>query len=322
MRVKRNAKRSSVIVTGDGRGLVSHAGVDLLYRTAAVTGLENALRSRLGVFVKPRSLHHPGKIILDLVVMLAAGGDCPTDVGMLRHHHGVFEAVASDPTVSRLVTELAGHPSALRLLRAARADSRRHANQTLRQTGDPDPGEAGEVIVDIDASLVTAHSEKEDAAPTYKRGFGFHPLMAYLDHGPDGTGEGLAGLIRAGNANAGKASDHLTVLDLIVDQLDETETKNLVIRTDTAASNHEFLDTLTDRGIGYSVGFAARGPVARAIEQTPASAWIPAVDSDDQPRDGAWVAELTDLLELEAWPTGMRVIARKERVPTPVRSCV
>lgn len=313
LRVKRNPKRSDLRVTDDGQGLVSHAGVDLLYRTAAVTGLEDALRTRLGRFVKPRSLHHPGKIILDLMVMLAAGGDCPADVGMVAHHNGVFGIVASDPTISRLITELAGDPSALRLLRTARADSRRQANQTHRTMNCPDTGASGEVIVDIDASLITAHSEKQDAAPNYKRGFGFHPLLAYLDHGQDGTGEGLAGIIRAGNANAGKASDHLEVLDLIVDQLDEAERKNLVLRTDTAASNHEFLHVLSERGFGYSVGFAARGPVARAIGQVPASAWIPAVDADDQPRDGAWVAELTDLIELGSWPTGMRVIARKER---------
>ena len=155
--------------------------------------------------------------------------------------------------------------------------------------------------------------EKETAAPTYKRGFGFHPLMAYLDHGPDGTGEGLAAVLRAGNANAGAAADHLRMLDLIEAQLSDAERRRLVVRTDTAACTHAFLAALTERGYGYSVGFYARADVAAAIEALPEQAWTPAIDAGGVVRDGAWVAELTHLLELPGWPAGMRVIARKER---------
>ena len=129
--------------------------------------------------------------------------------------------------------------------------------------------ERGEVVVDIDATLITAHSEKEDAAPTYKRGFPFHPLLAYLDHGPGGTGEALAGINRRGNANAGTAADHLAILDLIENQLTPAQREALVIRTDTAACSHAFLDELTTRELGYSVGFYARADVAAAIEPHP-----------------------------------------------------
>jgi hypothetical protein len=97
-----------------------------------------------------------------------------------------------------------------------------------------------EVVVGIDATLITAHSDKQDAAPTYKRGFGFHPLLAYRDHGEGGTGTPLAGLLRAGNANAG-----------------------------TAAYTHAFLQTLADRTIGHTVGFYARASVAAAFEAEP-----------------------------------------------------
>lgn len=313
-------------VSGDGVGLVSNAGVDLLYRTAAVTGLDERLREAFAPWLKQAAVHHPGKIILDLVVMLAAGGDCPADVGMLRNHPDVFGLVGSDSTVSRLVNELAGTGDddagtgesgrddvaelAYAAIRSARAASRALAN-TL--TGDREDGEQPEVVVDVDATLITAHSEKVDAAPTYKRGYGHHPLMAYLDHGPTGTGEGLAGLLRPGNANAGKASDHLTVLDQIEEQLSDDEWDRLVIRTDTAAANHEFLQALHDRGLDYSVGFYARSAIADAIDQLPSSAWIPAIDADGKLREGAWVAELSTHLDLSTWPPGIRIIARKER---------
>jgi hypothetical protein len=137
--------------------------------------------------------------------------------------------------------------------------------------------------------------------------------MAYLDQGPGGTGEGLAGINRPGNANAGTAADHLAVLELIWAQLTAAEREHLVIRTDTAACTHAFLTALVEAGIDYTVGFYARADVAAAIEALPASAWVPAIDAEEQLRDGAWVAELTDHLHLDAWPAGMRVIARKER---------
>ncbi len=202
---------------------------------------------------------------------------------------------------------LAADPDGLGALRRAAAAARGTAADHL-------PGPAGEVLVDIDGTLITAHSEKQDAAPTYKRGFGFHPLLAYADHGAGGTGEPVAALLRPGNANAGTAADHQAVLDLVEAQLTDAERAGLVVRTDTAACTHAFLQLLTDRGHGYTVGFYARADVAAAIEALPDDAWVPCTDDEaGAVRDGAWVAEITGLLDLSKWPPGMRVIARKER---------
>ena len=232
------------------------SGVQLLAETARVSGVDAALSSALAPWRRPRAVHDPGKIVVDLAMSLAAGGDCPADVALVRAGSALFGPVASDPTICRLVDDLAGDlGTALDAIRSAHAQARARVHELAPLTDD-------EVIADIDATLLTAHSEKEDAAPTYKRGFGFHPLMAYLDHGADGTGEGLAGLLRPGNANAGTAVDHLAVLDLICAQLSDDELGRLVIRTDTAACTHAFLAELTDRGLGYTVGFSP-APMSR-----------------------------------------------------------
>ncbi len=306
-RVKRSGGKKRVHLRGSGEGLVSRAGVELLYRAARASGLEGALSRELAGFRKARAEHDPGKVVLDLAVTLAAGGDCPADAAMLRGREEVFGPVASDPTISRLVRALAEDPDGLTALRRAAVLARAGAGAHLQAP-------AAEVVVDIDGTLITAHSEKEDARPTYKRGFGFHPLLAYADHGAGGTGEPVAGVLRPGNAGSGTAADHGAVLDLIEAQLTARERAALVVRTDTAACNHEFLGLLAQRGHGYSVGFAARADVADAIGRLPREAWIACVDDDSgRPRDGAWVAEITHLLSLEKWPAGMRVIARKER---------
>ena len=109
--MKRNSERGRVQLRGQAPGLVSQAGVELLYRTAAASGLETALTTQLAGFGRARSAHDPGKIVMDLVVTLAAGGDCPADTAMLRGGHGLFGPVASDPTISRLIHRLAGDPA-------------------------------------------------------------------------------------------------------------------------------------------------------------------------------------------------------------------
>lgn len=291
-----------------GVGAVSGAGTLLLTETARALGLVEALSVELAGFARPRAMHDPGKVVADLAVMLAAGGDCPADVVMLRARPDLFGPVASDATVSRVIDDLAADPEAAI---AAIDAARRHARQAAAGFAASLP--AGRVVVDIDATLVTAHSEKEQAAPTYKRGFGFHPLLAWADHGPGGTGAPLAGMLRPGNANAGTAADHVVVLDDALAQLSESDRSRVLVRTDTAAASHVFLQRITDLGLEFSIGWYARADVAAAIAALPDTAWLPAVDADGLPRDGAWVAELTDLLDLSGWPDGLRVIARKER---------
>lgn len=181
--------------------------MQLLAQTARVSGLDEAMSAALEPWRKPRAVHDPGKIVIDLAVALAVGGDCPADLAVVRAGSALFGPVASDPTVSLLVDVLAADLDvSLTAIRGA------HARARARVHGVAPLLQEAQVIVDIDATLLTAHPKKEDAAPTSKRGYGHHRLMAYQDHSSDGTGEALAALLRPGNANAGPTTDHLAVL--------------------------------------------------------------------------------------------------------------
>jgi len=192
--------------------------------------------------------------------------------------------------------------AALGRIAAARAQARARA-----WAAGMDPGF---VVIDIDGTLVAAGSEKEGAAPNYKHGFGFYPLLAYLD----ATGEPLAALLRPGNAGSGTAADHIRVLDLALAQLPfHPRTRELIVRTDSAALSHEFLAACRERACRFVVGHALSAALASAIMNAPTSRWIPAVSADgSEEREGAEVAEVTDLVDLSAWPKGTRMIARRE----------
>jgi hypothetical protein len=199
--VQNTARRPKITVSADGKGLVSQAGVLLLAEAVRVTGLGQGLAGALGRWRAPRAVHDPGKILTDLAVALALGGDCLADVAVLRAQPGLCGPVASDPVVSRLVSALAADaPRALRAIRRARAAARERA---WALAGERAPGAGGSLIpVDIDATIVVAHSEKEKAAATWKKTYGFHPLAAFADHGAGAGGEPLAILLRAGNAGS------------------------------------------------------------------------------------------------------------------------
>lgn len=291
----------------------------LLTRTANATGLSSALSTELAPWRKPLAVHDPGKIIADLAIALAVGGDCLADVAVLREQPAVFGRVASDPTVSRLISLLAADaPAALTAINTARCAARAAAWSAAGEHA-PDHGRtvADPLIIDIDATLVTAHSKKESAAPTYKRGYGFHPLCAFADHGPHGTGEPLAIVLRSGNAGSNTATDHKEVLNQAMEQVPGVSGyrvgKTVLVRTDAAGGTHQFLNYLHTRRLAYSVGFGLTDAMAAAVDELPAAAWTPAYDSAGGVRDGAWVAELTGLINLTGWPEGMRVIVRKER---------
>jgi hypothetical protein len=260
-----------------------------------------------------RATHDPGKVLIDLATAVALGGDCAADIAVIRAQPEVFGPVASDPTVSRLVAALAADVDAATVaIRAARAAARGRVWTRRR----PIPGRPGSrVIIDLDATLVTAHSEKESAAPTFKRGFGFHPIFAFVDHGETGSGETLAGMLRTGSAGANTAADHITVLDAALVQLPEHERAGVLVRTDTGGGVKQFLHHITGLGLEYSVGFYGMPPVVEALGKVPRQAWRTAVDGDGLPREGAQVAELTRYLPatLTGWPKGMRIIARRER---------
>jgi hypothetical protein len=171
------------------------------------------------------------------------------------------------------------------------------------------------VVVDLDATIVIAHSEKEQAAPTWKKTFGFHPMTAWADHGAAGNGEPLAIALRPGNAGSNTAADHVETTRLALAQLPRNLRRRVLVRADSAGGTHEFLKWLTagSRRLRYSVGMTVTQDVQDAIGKVPEDGWTPAYDGDGQVREGAWVADVTGLLDLDGWPAGMRVIVRKER---------
>jgi hypothetical protein len=301
-------------VSADGRGLVSQAGAVLLWETLRVTGLGRGLSAALEPWRSPRAVHDPGKIVADLAAALALGGDCLADIAVLREQPDLAGPVASDPVVSRLVRSLAGDgPRALAAIRAARAAARERA---WALAGDAAPGADGALVtIDLDATIVIAHSEKEQASPTWKKTFGHHPMTAWADHGEAGNGEPLALVLRAGNAGSNTAADHIETARLAIAQLPERLRRSVLVRADSGGGTHEFLKWLTakSRRLHYSVGMTITEAIAEAIGQVPAEAWTPAYDGGGQVRKGAWVADITGLLDLDSWPAGMRVIVRKER---------
>ncbi len=299
---------------------VSQAGGITLTDTIATTGLGATLSRELAGWRKDLAVHDPAKVLLDLALMLATGGDCLADVAVLRAEPDVYGRVASDPTISRTIDALAaGAPKVLAAIDRARASARSRA-WALAGPDAPDHGADAKnpVVIDIDATLVTAHSDKEQASRTWKKGYGFHPVCAFVDHGADGTGEPLAIRLRTGRAGSNTAADHVAVLGQALAQLPGHRPgtrpgRRVLVRTDGAGATHDFLDHLTAQRVSYSVGFTLPNHTPDLLEHIPDQVWVPAHDSAGEVREGAWVAELTGLLDLTGWPPKMRVIARKER---------
>lgn len=230
--------------------MVSQAGAGLLVETVRNTGLDSAISAALAPWRKARAVHDPGKILLDVALAVALGGDCLSDVAMLRAEPAVFGPVASDPTISRLVDTLAGSGKrALAAIRRARAQVR---ERVWALAGEAAPDRGGQVIVDLDGVLVIAHSDKQDAAATWKRTFGHPPIMGFVDHGAGGAGEPVAGLLRAGNAGSNTAADHITATQLALAQLPKRfrRGRRTLIRTDSGGGTHEFANWLAARAGG------------------------------------------------------------------------
>jgi hypothetical protein len=261
--------------------------------------------------------HARGQVWVDVAVMLTAGGEAIADIDTLRHQPDLWGPVASAPTVWRTMDEAT--PAALARVEKARSQARRHVwglLPTLPASKVAGTDLAEMVVLDVDATLVAAHSEKDRARATFKGGFGFHPIGVWCDN----TTELLAVTLRPGNAGSNHAGDHIDVLRRAVDQIPAAHRRRLLIRADGAGATHELLDWLTEQGqlrgrrLEYSVGFPTKNTaLTSAITAIPERAWTPAVAADGEVRDGADIAEATGLLDLRRWPTGMRVIVRRER---------
>jgi len=297
---------------------VGQAGGVLLTETIRAAGLDRAVSEALSPWRKPLAVHDPGKILLDLALSLVLGGEALSDIDALRAEPAVYGRVASDPTVSRLITALAGDADkAVKAISTARQQARARVwGLAGSHAPDHDARVDAPLVIDLDASLITAHSDKQQAAPTFKRGFGFHPLFAFADHGPQGTGECLVAHLRPGNAGSNTAADHITVTRAALAQLPDSNPrpgKKVLVRADGAGGTKAFTNWLTEHRVSYSVGFTLPLDTASLYKLIPDWVWSPALDSDDGVRDGADVVEFTGLLNLEGWPKGMRVIVRRER---------
>ena len=318
--MKRTSSRPRLVVTADGRGVVGHAGARLLADLADVTGLSAAMSEALGPLRRRERGHDPGRVAVDLAVMLADGGEAIADLAVLRNQPGLFGLVASDATAWRVLAGI--DDAALARIRGARAHARELAWAQAAETGRLACSMVGGfaipgLVLDIDATIVVCHSEKESAAKTWKKTFGYHPLLCFLD----ATGEALAGLLRPGNSGSNTAADHITVLDQAIAQIPDQyrHGHDILVRCDSAGASHAFLRHLRGlRGQGvhtfFSVGVAITEPVRAAITACPD--WVAAIDADSELRDGAEIAEITHLVDLSAYPEGTRMIVRRE-VPHP-----
>jgi len=282
---------------------VSHAGSALLAQVADTLGLTRGLSRRLVGLKQRRRGHNPGRVIRDIAVMLADGGECVSDLGTVREQEALFGKVASDSTAFRVIDRIASEPGMLDALRAVHARARARFWELH--------GAPARLTIDVDATLITAHSEKEKAAGNYKGGYGFHPLQAYLDE----TREALGGLLRPGNAGSNTADDHVAVLDRALAQIPAqyAESLEILVRADSAGATHGLIDDCREGNMRFSVGYELTESVRSAILEIPTDAWVGALDPDGSPRNNCEVAEITDHVDLAAWGDDARLIVRRER---------
>jgi hypothetical protein len=290
-------------VTPDGKNLVSHAGAALLAELADRVGLTEAMAEAMAECGIAWRIHHPGVVLTHLAVALADGADCLADFAALAEQPELFGSVASVPTAWRVL-----HHTAVFELRAI-GEALAQARRRVWASAPPQ----GPVVLDIDSTLVEAHSAKEDAAATYRRGFGFSPLAVFCDN----TAEPLAAMLRPGNASPYDIDDHLELFERALRALpSEYFFGPIVVRADSAAASKRFVEELSFAGVEYSIGFQM-GPTAKnALWLAQEEDWVRALDAEGTERSGAEVVELTELAELFNWPEDLRLIARRER-PLP-----
>jgi hypothetical protein len=301
----RSVRRAKVIP--DGKNLVSHAGVALLGELADRSGLTEAMSVAMEDCGINWHTHDPGVVLTHLGVAIADGADCLADITCLKEQEELFAPVASVATAWRAV-----HAAAVFELRGIRQALGRARERVWAASPPP-----GEMIWDFDSTLLHVHSEKQDAASTYKGGFGFNPLAVWCDN----TTEPLAVMLRPGNAAPSDSDDHLELLEQAVRAMpgeyalghEEDDDPGLVVhrilvRADSAGASHRFVESLSIANFDYSIGFSIRGSVRDALLLAQEEDWVRAIEADGGIRQGAEVIELTEICELKGWPPDMRVI--------------
>ena len=305
-------------VTSDGEGLIGHAGAVLLRKLADQVGLTAALGPAL-VRAGKFPLVDRGVALVSMAVTIVLGATSMNDITLLAHQEPVFGAAPSDTTVRRTL-ELAD-PRTLDKIARVRAKVRAHVWSLIaaRPAGFPWLAIAGKLlagwlVIDLDATLITARSDKEGAAPTFKMGYGFHPLGAWLAN----TAESLAMLLRPGNAGSNTFADHAAVLTAAIRQIPSRMRSRLLVRVDGAGASHELITHLLSlalrRTVLFTCGWAITGADEQAIGLLPAAGWQAAVDQDGAVQEDKHVAEITHLTSRAAgWPAGLRWIVRRTR---------
>jgi Transposase DDE domain group 1 len=251
---------SGLEVTGDGTGIVSHAGVGLLRRLADKTGLTRDLSQAL---FSGRLVHHDrGRVLADISCAIADGARAVSDFRVLADQEEAFGQVASVPTAYRTLEEITrgGARTEQKLIAAINA-ARRHAwtqavarHGTLHGVRVADKTLQGVTCIRIDATVTFAHSDKELAEGNFK-GFGHHPLLGYCDNT---GGEPLAWMLRKGSAGSNTAADHIQIVDASIAALPPAWRRNLMVTVDGAGFSHklvEHLDKLASRR-GYTLVYS------------------------------------------------------------------
>jgi len=305
-----------VVVEGGGDQVVAHVGLHALGAFADRLGFGDSLSARIPVRGERLPVHDRGKVLTQAMLMMAGGGEACSDIEHLRAQPELFGSVPSDSTLYRTFRHI--EPSTLAGLWEATATVRAQVwRRSSATTG------TATVVLDIDSSLHQIHSEnKQDTAANYKGGFGFHPIYCFAD----ATGETLAVRLRPGNAGANNIADHVAVLDDAIAQLPEEIAvghrrgddpalvrRAVQVRVDSAGCT-DFVHLARARNVGFAVVARSNQAIHAAISRVrfDDDSWQPARRQNGQDRPGAAVAELTDLLDLSDWPTGTRLIVRRE----------
>jgi hypothetical protein len=305
-------------VTADGAGLVGHAGAVLLRKACDQAGLTAELSAALRK-AGNRPVLDRGIVLVSMAAAIALGATSMSDIAVLAHLAPVLGDAPSGPTVRRAL-DLAGTPAMLDRIARARARARAHVWALIEGTPAGFPwleiaGKAltGWLVIDMDATLVTASSDKEGAAPTWKKGYGFHPLGAWLAN----TRECLAMLLRPGNAGSNTFTDHKEVLAAAIRQVPARFRRKILVRVDGAGASHELVAHLLSlsslrRAVLFTCGWMITAADEDAIRQVPAAAWKPGTGQDGTTEDDKDVAEVTHLMSRAGnWPDGLRWIARR-----------
>jgi hypothetical protein len=305
-------------VTAGGKGLVGHAGAILLRKAADQLGLTSLLSGALAERRKSPRLDR-GAVLASLAAAIALGATSLSDIALLDHLAPVLGKPPSWPTARRAV-EQAGAPRALDRIARARAAARDQAWKLIEATPPGLPwitvaGKALEkwLVIDMDGTLITAHSDKEGAAPTWKKGYGFHPLAAWLAN----TRECLAMLLRPGNAGSNTFADHKEVLAAALRQVPARLRRRVLVRIDGAGASHDLIEHLLGMSspqwkVLFTSGWAITEADEAAIMAIPAGTWKPGTAQDGTVEQDKDVAEITGLMSrAENWPDGLRWIARR-----------